>query len=511
MEPIAPNGHDDVEGGSPLPRAARIALLIVAVVAILAWLLLALVHLGDRFNVNHVSGAFLALADRAREGVLYPPFFDGQSYGGTRAMPVPILLYAVAISVGGDLLAPAKLVDLVAAVALVAVLVGVLRRLGASMPVSLGLAATVVTSQVFLLAGAGIRPEALPTLLQLSAVALVAFVPRRAALVLAAILCAVALFTKLSAIWGPIAIVAWLLTRDRRRLALFSITLVAGVAVLGALFTVASDGRMLTNLLGLGGAGLTLGGVVKAPLKALDLFVQYALASLVLLPALVLGLLVAGRHSRPTIFQVGLIAAGVILLVVMADVGSDSNHLLDVIVLLPIVAYEVVRSLARRMGDPRPAWAFLAAMILVGASTALAVNSRANLAYAAGLTGAADPTVDARPLEAELAGAATVLAEDPYFSLYRGQQPTVLDPFMLVRLERRDPDLVAPLLDRVAAGGFDALVLNRDLEDPAAEAWFQESAFGPGFTAAARAGYRLCMSEAGYFLYVPKSRPCPAS
>lgn len=508
---MAANGRNDVESGSALPRAARIAMLVVAALAILAWLFLAFAHLHDRFNVNHVSGSLLALADRAREGVLYPPFFDGQSYGGTRTMPVPILLYAVAISIGGDLLAPAKLVDLLASVALVAVLVAVLRRLGASMTVSVGLAATVVTSQVFLVAGAGIRPESLPTLLQLSAVALVAFIPRRAVLVLAAILCAVALFAKLSALWAPLAIGAWLLTRDRGRLALFSITLVAGIVALGALFTVASDGRMLTNFLGLGGAGLSLGGVVKAPLKAADLLLQYALASIVLLPALVLGLFLAGRESRPTIFQAALVAAGAILLVVMADVGSDYNHLLDVIVLIPIVALEVMRSVARRMDDPRPAWALLAAMVVVGSSMALAVNSRANLASAAGLTGAADPSINARPLESELAGAATVLSEDPYISLYRGQRPTVLDPFMLVRVGRRDPALVEPLLARVASGQVDALVLKRDLEDPAAEAWFSESAFGPGFYAAARAHYRLCTTEAGFFLYVATSRPCPGS
>jgi hypothetical protein len=223
----------------------------------------------------------------------------------------------------------------------------------------------------------------------------------------------------------------------------------------------------------------------------------------------VLGLFFAGRKSRPTIFQAALVAAGAILLVVMADIGSDYNHLLDVIVLLPIVAFEVMQGFARRMDDPRPAWAFLAAMVMVGSSAALVTGSRANLAIAAGLTGAADPRVDARPLEAELAGAATVLAEDPYVSLYRGQQPTVLDPFMLVRLERRDPALVEPLVARVADGGFDALVLNRDLEDPASEAWFRESAFGPWFYAAARARYRLCTSEAGFFLYVTSSRPCP--
>ena len=310
MEPMAANGRNDVESGSALPPAARIAMLVVAALAVLAWLFLAFAHLHDRFNVNHVSGTLLALADRAREGVLYPPFFDGQSYGGTRAMPVPILLYAVAISIGGDLLAPAKLVDLLASAALVAVLVAVLRRRGASMTVSVGLAATVVTSQVFLLAGAGIRPEALPT---------AAAAERGRARRIRPAACGVGARSD-PVRCRPVREAQRALGADRhRRLAAHKGSRSTGIVLHhprrghrrpGAVFTVASDGRMLTNLLGLGGAGLSLGGVVKAPLKAVDLLLQYALASLVLLPALVLGLFFAGRESRPTIFQAALVAAG---------------------------------------------------------------------------------------------------------------------------------------------------------------------------------------------------------
>src|SRR6187551_2812517 len=106
-------------------------MLLVATLAILAWLFLAFTHLHDRFNVDHVSGTLLALTDRAREGVLYPPFFDGQTYGGTRTMPLPILLYAAATTMGSDILAPAKLVDLLASAALVALLIVVLRHRGA--------------------------------------------------------------------------------------------------------------------------------------------------------------------------------------------------------------------------------------------------------------------------------------------------------------------------------------------------------------------------------------------
>ena len=156
----------------------------------------------------------------------------------------------------GPTSASAKVVDLIASAALLVILVGVLIRLGASAALSLALAATVVTTQVFLLAATGIRPESLPSALQLGAVALVAFVPRRSAIVVAAVLCSLAIFCKLTALWAPIAIVVWLATRNRVGLVRFLGTLAVASGALLATFVVASEGRMLSNLLGLGGAGL---------------------------------------------------------------------------------------------------------------------------------------------------------------------------------------------------------------------------------------------------------------
>lgn len=502
-------------GSSPgdrlLPVPARVVLVAIAGATVLAWLFLALAHLHDRYNVNAVSGTFLALAERAGDGVLYPPFFDGQAYGGTRSMPIPVLLYALAMSVGGDVLAPAKLVDLVASAALVLLLVAVVRRLGASWPVVLGLASTVVASQVFLLAATGIRPEALPTALQLGAVSLIAFAPSRKGIVLAALLCALAIVTKVSALWAPGAIVLWLFLTDRPRLLLFATTFAAGLVALLAAFSVASEGRMATNLLGLGGAGLSVIGAAKAPLKAIELLAQHAQATFVLLPILVLGLLFVGRGARPTIFHVGLVAATAILLVAMADAGSDYNHLLDVVVLVPIVALEVIRRLADRWAEPRVAWSVLAAAVLVGSAAALASNAGSSLAATLQLPGAAAPAdLDGHPFAAQLQGVEDVLSEDPYVNLARGERPTVADPFMLIRIARRDPALVAPLFARVEAQEFGAVVLGRDLDHPEAIGWYRDFAFGLPFYEAMRASYHLCAVAGDSFLYFPNARACPA-
>ena len=72
------------------------ALVAVAVTSTAAWLALGLSHLGDRYKVGHVQGIWMALAQYAHEGTLYPPLSDGVRFGGTRYMPLPIVLNAAA-------------------------------------------------------------------------------------------------------------------------------------------------------------------------------------------------------------------------------------------------------------------------------------------------------------------------------------------------------------------------------------------------------------------------------
>ena len=67
---------------------------IVGAAGIAGWLFLALVHIGDRYKVGHVQGIWMALAQYANEGTLYPPLSDGVRFGGTRHMPLPIIVNA---------------------------------------------------------------------------------------------------------------------------------------------------------------------------------------------------------------------------------------------------------------------------------------------------------------------------------------------------------------------------------------------------------------------------------
>ena len=83
-------------------------LLVVAVATFALVVLLAVVHANDRYDVGAASGSWMGLAAAARNGVWYPPVFANGFYGGTRYMPLPILLQAGASFAAANLLLSAR-------------------------------------------------------------------------------------------------------------------------------------------------------------------------------------------------------------------------------------------------------------------------------------------------------------------------------------------------------------------------------------------------------------------
>lgn len=100
-------------------RGALLLAAVVGVVPLLAFVLLAVLHLRDTYHLNHVAGARMALAAYADDGVLYPPLFDDGVFGGTRYAPLGIGLHALAAQVTGEHLVSGKAVSLLLALALV--------------------------------------------------------------------------------------------------------------------------------------------------------------------------------------------------------------------------------------------------------------------------------------------------------------------------------------------------------------------------------------------------------
>jgi hypothetical protein len=171
-------------------------------------------------------------------------------------MPLHFVLHAGVARLTGEYLESGKLVAYAGATALLSLTFVLARRLSGSATIAMGLVAAILVTPTGLLAATSIRGDALPVALQLGAVTLALHSSRRATAA-AALLSAIAILSKSSALWGPLAIVLWLAMRERRRLPFF-LGCFAGLLGGGlVLFELLSSGRMSQNIIGLSSAGLS--------------------------------------------------------------------------------------------------------------------------------------------------------------------------------------------------------------------------------------------------------------
>jgi hypothetical protein len=482
--------HRRVTGGEPVvvrPVLRRwLALLLAGVAAavLLSWVLLAVVHVDDRYLVNAGflesalqggnSSVWMVQASAGQDSP-YPPLYDGRSYGGSRYAPLPLLAWTAAASLTGDYLVAGKLLTYLVAVSLLGLALAVTRRLSRSTAVALLLTSSILVAIPGLVATASTpRGDAMALLFQLLAVVLVDRSSDGRACAGAGALCALAVFSKLSAVWGPLAIVVWLLLRrDRRRLPLFlGVFVVLSLALFGAA-QLLSDGRMLTNFQATLFADTGAGSAI-APLRLLQLLAQAAPATALLLPFSLL-----------------------------ADGGAQANHLIDVVVLVPVVVGDLWSRVAVGLSE----LSLLAVAVGLVAVWAVVLGYGLNLqhdvreAAASALGRGGGQQYDAEPLRGYVDDGDAVLSEDPYVPLSIGQRPVVLDPWMLAILGRRHPGWVTDLARRVDAQEFDDVVLAQRLET--APDHYRRTIFGEPVMSAVCRHYRFAAQVRGYWLYVP--------
>ena len=85
-----------------------------------------------------------------------------------------------------------------------------------------------------------------------------------------------------------------------------------------------------------------------------------------------------------------------------------------------------------------------------------------------------------------------------------GQEPYVLDPWMLRLLRKRIPDFGEPLLEGLRHQDFGAVVLC--MADPKTDFgkwWYETGHFGPGFASALNQNYRLAATFDDQRVYLP--------
>ena len=514
----------NLHGPALHPALARlaVALLWVAGAGVVAAATIGVAReFGRADQINHVSGAWTGLAMYVvDEGVLYPPLYDDetQRYGGTRFGPLSICLNAFAARVTGEFVRSGKFVAASAMIGLLGLLYVALRRAGCAPAVAWSLVGCVILSHTALRGSMQIRGDTIPCALQLAALLLmwggVEGLPehgakrrrsQRARLHLAAVLCALAVAFKLSAIWGTCAIGLWLLATDRRQLAVFCIVWWIVFPALAIGFHLATDGRMVESMFGLTTAGLGDDAISlrERLLKPVQFIYNFARPIWPLLPLIVLSIATAAVRRIIEPGTIALACALGILLIVLWDSGAQYNHLLDVVVLAPLPIGWLWRRAAIDEGMSL-GQGIIAAVIAGALVTGVAAYLPHPYRDGGGTPVTTDDTCDdaMAPFRCALEGK-SILAEDPYIPVSLGEIPVVLDPWMLQRIDRARPELVDPLIDRIRAREFDAIVVFRRVEDHL-EGWYTRNHFGRRVADAIVDHYAWEREVRGEHIYVPR-------
>ncbi len=484
--------------------AATHALLVMAGLVVFgSYAILAVAHAKDRYQVNFVSGVYTALAAELNDGRFYPEVYDGGHYAGTRYVPGHFVLHAGVARLTGEYLLSGKLITYAATLALLVQLFVVLRRLGCRRSVSFALLGLLVTSNPGFLAFTTIRGDLLPVVLQVAALLVAADgqTARRAAL--AGLCCTLAVLTKFSAVWGPAAIALWYLLRDRRCCCVFVCCFLGTAVACLWLAHVASGGRMLANFTAVASNEVGAKGILLSPLLFLWRIGRAGALMTVLLPVVLVEGVLAIRQRRLTIYHYAFAACLPVMLVIYSDMGADTNHLLDLVVLaIPLLGgfLAAVYEASRERGTVRVAAAIAVGWLLyVSWANSMifpVLDVRRNV----------DHGYNAKPLARQIGDTETVLSEDPWISVARGRRPTMLDPFALARIGHTQPQVVQDLVRRIEREEFQHVVLLQRLDDsnPHDRYAWEVRHFGPPVVAALREHYTWETTAEGYFVYRPR-------
>jgi hypothetical protein len=494
---------DVLEPSSVSRRFTAGALWAVAAAIVAGWFGLAFVHLHDDYRITHVQGVWIALAEATRAGQLYPPLFDGEHYTGTRYMPMPILLNALASDVTADPLSGGKLVAAGLMAALLILIVAVLRRFSCPWAIAAAVASAVVATEVGLQAGTSVGGDSLPVVLQVGALFAVVTGRSSRLMVAAGVLAGLAIASKLTALWGALAIATWLAAqRDWQRAGTFAAACGAASAIVLGTVEIVSGGGLSQHLLTFAFAGVGGGSVARAPNQVLYQLRTFAVGTVILLPLAILGAVLTGSWRRLSVVHFALAYAVLLLLVAYTDVGTGFNQLLDVVVLIALATGQLAGH--AHIGAPRGG-RILTLAIAISVVWAAGLDLVRTIGFdlrrtASGGDGSFRAAV---AVAAMVRPGEQVFSEDPSVYVAMGRQPLIMDPFMLTRLDRRSPELVDPLIERIKNRQFGLVVMVVSLEDRQFDSWWSDYQLGPRVANALRESYRPERWLGRYLLYRP--------
>src|SRR5271165_3194493 len=451
--------------------------------------------------VNHPAGALIAMAADLKHGLFYRPLFGPAGYGGTRYFPLYFVLQALLMKLGLPVLFSAYFLSAAATFSLLAGVFYLLRGLG----VEPWLAACSAAALLAVISGQQslVSPHADGLASSLNVWGLAVIVrpkPSHGKVILASLLFVLAWSAKVSTVFGFAAAFVWLMSTGLPAVAweLAGETCI-GYVLVGAALMAGSQGRFVEIFKACASGGTGLLGFAAGPWNLLVQIVRLDPAVLLFLFLALVALaqvVVAGRFLRslPALFLIAVLA---ITALIFGSPGLNENHFLDVqvasVVLIASTLAQVTVPLYRQMGI-----CALAVVMLMAAVPLLRRFKNADRRFH-------DHRFQ-RVLAAVGDTSKPILSENPVIPVLAGQQPYVLDPWMLRLLRKGNPYLGEPLLQGLHNQTFGAVVLcMADPKTKFGQWWYETGQFGPGFASTLNQNYHLVATFDDQRVYLPNA------
>jgi len=441
-------------------------------------------------GISFASGVMITMAADLTKATFYRPLFGPAGYGGTRYFPLYFSLQALLMKLGMPVLASAYLLSAGAIVLLLWGTSRLLRELGAERWLAACAAVVLLASSSVQMALTTPQADGLAAALNIWGLAMIArSAHNRRSTFPSALLFTLAWSAKVTTVFGLVAAFVWLALANHKRMAWrLALQTGCGYAMVAAVMMLASRGRVLEIFRACASGGTNLQFLIAGPVR-MESMALYT--DPILLPVTALALLGLFSWNRlRSLPGLLLIATLAVTIFIFGTPGTAQNHLLDLQV-AAVVLLARAALLRKQLG-----MGVLALLTLAGGFM-LARHMRTWSRWY--------HPHQFQQVIAAAAGRGPILAENPIIPVLAGQQPYVLDPWMVQLLRTHFPGFQQPLLERLRRQEFGAVVLTTGaISENGAQEWFDNNSFGPGFVEALQQHYTLSQVIARDYIYLPK-------
>jgi len=479
----------------------RVCLVVAATIIVLITAMRTWIWWSHDAGISFASGVMITMAADLKNGVFYRPLFGSGGYGGTRYFPLYFCLHALLLKLGMPVLLSAYLLSVAAVMLLMWGTFRLLTELAVQPWLAACSAGALLAASSVQLSLSTPQADGLAAALNVWGLAAIARPPHRGCrILLASLLFTLAWSAKLTTVFGLAAAFIWLVATGYQRGAwiLAAETCCCYLTVAGAMI-VASQGRVVDIFKACASGGTNWSFIASAParMESMAVYTDPALVLFFVLGLPVVAFLAFSSklwHNLPALFLIATIA---ITVIIFGSPGTTGNHLLDVQVAAVILLATWVANAASLFQKQLGIYGLTLLIVIAAVPLMRHVKTWSRWYH---------PHQFQQVTEAIGSTNKPILSDNPVIPVLAGQQPYVLDPWMVQLLRKHIPGFEEPLLERLRNRVFSAVVLSTGDPTQKGGRWsYDNTSFGPGFVPALSENYRLAQVIDNDWIYLPRA------